>query len=183
MDRKTYDFTKKSARTAYEEAIRNAEGGDTIDNHRHLDYALVDHGHPETTEDLQTQIDKLTARVVKLETGSGLSNIIYTEEFQSTTSSAGPAEGHLFLSNATFYLNPKDAERWEAFVEQGWDLRGTDISGTTELVWEHIDFQRIEHTSDARWKVVFDHMTDDTQRTNNNKIRWRCEFAKSGELP
>ena len=44
MDRKTYEFTKKASRTAYEEAIRTGDGG-SVENHRHPDYALVDHKH------------------------------------------------------------------------------------------------------------------------------------------
>lgn len=44
MDRKTYDFTKKASRTAYEEAVRTGDGG-SVEGHRHPDYALVDHSH------------------------------------------------------------------------------------------------------------------------------------------
>jgi hypothetical protein len=52
IDRKDYEFTKQAARSAYENAIRDAGaiGGDGIplpdtDQHLHPDYALVDHGH------------------------------------------------------------------------------------------------------------------------------------------
>ena len=50
MDRKDYEFTKRVGRDAYEQAIRDAvgEGGQPlpdVDQHRHPDYALIDHGH------------------------------------------------------------------------------------------------------------------------------------------
>ena len=52
IDRKDYEFTKQAARSAYENAIRDAvgEGGmplPDVDQHLHPDYALVDHGHKE----------------------------------------------------------------------------------------------------------------------------------------
>ena len=61
MDRDTYEFSKKAARTAYQNAIKDAVGGggqplpDT-EQHRHPDYSLVDHEH-ETEEHTHQELD------------------------------------------------------------------------------------------------------------------------------
>ncbi len=65
MDKKDYLFMKRTGRTAYEAAIRDAVGGGgqplpDVDQHRHPDYSLVDHEHEEIEHyhpDYQTQID------------------------------------------------------------------------------------------------------------------------------
>lgn len=66
MNRKDYEFAKRAARTAYEEAIRDAVGGGgqpITDQHRHPDYSLIDHTHDEFAgkeefEDLKAQVEE-----------------------------------------------------------------------------------------------------------------------------
>ena len=76
MDRKTYNWAKRTGREAYEQAIRDMDavggGGQPItDQHRHPDYSLIDHSHDEIAEhehsDLQAQVDHNEDRINALE--------------------------------------------------------------------------------------------------------------------
>jgi len=74
IERRDYEFTKQAARSAYENAIRDAvgEGGQAlpdVDQHRHLDYSLIDHAHDLTHEheDMMGHIEHNEDRINALE--------------------------------------------------------------------------------------------------------------------
>ena len=73
MDRKTYEWSKKTSREAYEQAIRDSGGGglDPHDHpHNHLgEYAPYQHEHQDEHEheDLQAQVDHNEDRINALE--------------------------------------------------------------------------------------------------------------------
>ena len=66
MDRKTYNWAKRTGREAYEQAIRDmdavGEGGQPIiDQHRHPDYALIDHPHIDLSAQIEHNEDRINA--------------------------------------------------------------------------------------------------------------------------
>ena len=76
MDKKDYYFTKRVGREAYEQAIRSmeaiGEGGQPlpdVDQHRHPDYAFIDHAHDLTHEheDMMGHIEHNEDRINALE--------------------------------------------------------------------------------------------------------------------
>ena len=140
MDRKEYNFAKKAGRTAYEEAIRHFKeenGGGIIgdvEQHRHPDYALLDHPH----HDLSTQVgqneDRINALEHELEALADTKEAgewIYKQDIRVAPSYFTLADPDLTASTNTILISEEDSNG------NSHGFAGLEVGDYLEIYQEH----------------------------------------------
>ena len=140
MDRKQYDFAKKAGRTAYEEAIRfmadEGSGGiiGDVDQHRHPDYALLDHPHHDLSAQVEHNEDRINALEHELEALADTKETgewIYKQDIRVAPGYFTLADADLTASTNTIILSEEDSNG------NSHGFAGLEVGDYLEIYQEH----------------------------------------------